>query len=329
VAQPVTRGKGETPGALNFDALSWEGFTAIPAVAANVAGTVIQDYLPLVTSGKIVLVTACYSAIGTPQNAHLFNIVVGTLGAYESGASVGATQTGTVTVPVAGDVLTTTIAGLPVPVTVPGAPTVTSTAAAIVAAINSTDIKIPKNPINDAAISPSFPQGISGYDLNEIFAANNAAGVVTVGSLIGGVAFNTISFACTSTGAGGTGYAAGGSTFAGGVNATGITVPSQDTVISTGAYTPAPAGAALFAQDQVLVGAPVGSTINTGAYIYQPTSWDCVFEQGTVLTLRVQTPAGTGSLTNLRIFLGFKPYDLAKERPSGMGGGFVPLRDIG
>lgn len=329
MAQPVTRGKSHTPSSIVFDTGQWIYFAPQASVAAAQAGSTVVDWLPLPTGGKVILAVASFSAIGTPQSGTLFNVVVGGQGTYETGASTGATQTFTVGSTFStGDTITATIAGIPVTATATqNSETATSMALALQNALLDTDTPCPANAVNIAA-------GIAGLPLNRVVSANHAAGVLTVGALDGGVAYNSIPTVAAVSSASGT-FVAGGATLAGGVAATGIVLPSNDTVISTGLYTAAPSGSALFGNDQVLIGAPVGSATNQAlhyAYRYQPYMWDAVIAPGSVLTLRLQTPASTGTITNLRIGLFVKPYDPKATNPSKLGipnAGFLPLRDIG
>lgn len=333
---PVTQAKLHAPGAVRYD--GWK-VVAFPAVSpgANVAGTTIQAYLPLVTGGKILYATALFSAIGTAQSAHLFNIVVGTLGAYETGASVGATQTATFGGTIAqGDTFTYTLAGVPILVTAPATPTATKLAAALVAAICDNTTPIPANSVNNLVTLGGLGSGIVGIPLNRVFGANNAAGVVTVGALCGGggsgTGFNSITTVCTVTSSASGTFVAGGSTLAGGTAATGITTPTTDTVNYNGVYNVPAAGNAVFGNDQVLIGAPVGSTALRYNYLYHPDTWDALYPPGTVLTLRVQTPASTGTITNLIVALAMKTYEGAATKPARLAipnAAFLPIRDCG
>lgn len=56
-------------------------------------------------------------------------------------------------------------------------------------------------------------------------------------------------------------------------------------------------GQALFAANQ-----PLTSAADAPA-VFIPTNYDGIIEQGTLLTLRVVTPASTGSITNLKVVL--------------------------
>lgn len=62
------------------------------------------------------------------------------------------------------------------------------------------------------------------------------------------------------------------------------------------------AGQSVFAADQTLGLANVGQ-------IFVPDVTDGYWEAGSVLTLRVVTPASTGSLTNFKVVLLVSPYD--------------------
>ena len=71
------------------------------------------------------------------------------------------------------------------------------------------------------------------------------------------------------------------------------------------------AGQSLFLADQGLT-----AVANTPT-VFIPTNYDGIIEQGTLLTLRVVTPASTGSLTNLKVCFCTVVVDPYGSQPAG------------
>jgi hypothetical protein len=74
------------------------------------------------------------------------------------------------------------------------------------------------------------------------------------------------------------------------VGATAVTIPGGIPSVSVAA-----AGQSLWAADQTLLAVADTPTV------FIPTNYDGIIEQGTLLTLRVVTPASTGSISNLKV----------------------------
>jgi hypothetical protein len=304
--------KQRHPNALNYDSFQSEAFTVNAALGAGVASTTLQGIIILPFSAKVVQVSVFYTAIGTPLVGHLWNIAVGS-GAYQTGTS-GVPASGTYTVGgafTAGQTVTANIAGIAVPITpVAGDTNNTGVATRLAALINANTNLISTGPF-------------AGFPLNKVVGASSAAAVVTVQAIACGTAGNSITTTAitnsTQT------LTAGAATLTAGANSTAITTNPVDTFATNlGQYTFAANGQAMFANDQSF---PVSPSLY--GYNVVPTVWDGIYKSGTPLTLRVTTPASTGSLTNLTVVLGLKTIDIVDTKPRQTFPVFNPYSDIG
>lgn len=98
------------------------------------------------------------------------------------------------------------------------------------------------------------------------------------------------------------------------------TAAPNDNYDTSGTYTFATAGQSIAAAD-------VGLTATAGTpQQITPDNPDAIYQAGSLLTLRVVTPASTGSISNLKVQLLIKPYDTLETRPSNAA--FNPSTDI-
>lgn len=245
--------------------------------AASQTAATVQDLFVTPSRLKIPKINVAFTAISSLAGDCFFNIVVGT-GAYETtGTAASATVTLT------GSPLTTknnvyTINGIVISAPQLTANSLTQQAAADVLLINAQ----------------------SGA--TKVF-ATSAAGVITLVAQPG-VAGNAITLTAVGD-AGGDTATASGATLTGGTATTALVVPGNDNSSSYGFNSnTAPNGAALFNIDVPITlanfpGATLAGGGSSGLGLI-PTFYDAVFACGSILTLRVVTPAG-GSITNLTI----------------------------
>lgn len=328
-----TKGKGRNPGQHRFGGL-FHADLAIVSPGAGVATSTVQTWYSCPFAMKIPLISVGCSAINEQSGDHQFNLALGSA-AYSSGNATNASQTITMVVVLAatGIVINSVVNGQTIPyTTVGGDTTATAVAANMVTNFN-----------NWTGIDPT-----TLLPFNRVYFASNAAGVITLTQVNPGATPSTVlnhsngagnaTTLSTSVSTGGTNYTAtvGGGTFAGGVNNTGITIAPNDNYDTTNVFQIAAAPQALFANDMGIGGGAMvpGKTAN----IYRPDSWDAIIPQGTILTLRVKTPATTGSISNLQITLACIPFDYKFTRPYDVVGGtggavfghpYDPLFDIG
>jgi hypothetical protein len=243
-------------------------------IAASQTAATVQDLFVLPSRLKIPKINVAFTAISSLAGDCSFNIVVG-LGAYET---TGAAATATVTL--SGAPLTTatntyTINGVVIVAPQLTANSLTQQAAADVLLINA-------------------QSGRTG-----VFATSAVAVITLVAAP--GLAGNAITLTAVGS-AGGDVATASAAALSGGTATAGIVTPGNDKSSSSGFCTnPAVAGNALFNID-----VPINLTTFPGATLagggsaglgLVPTFWDAVFACGSILTLRLITPAG-GSITN-------------------------------
>ena len=307
------RSKSRQPSALVFDSFQSEAFTVGASIAAAQASTTLQGLMVLPFSAKIVQVGVYYTAIGTAQVGHLWNIVAGT-GAYQTGTS-GVPAIATLTVGgtfTAGQTVTAIIAGIPISITpVSGDTNNTGVAQRLAALINNTTTLI---------ASGTY----AGFPLNKVVGASYSAGNINVQAISCGTAGNSITVSVITNAL--QTLTTGSATLVNGANSVGITTNPVDTMATNqGIYTFATNGNAMFANDQSF---PIVPNQSYGL-IVTPTVWDGVYKAGTILTLRVTTPASTGSLSNLNVTLGLKSVDTVDTKSRLTFPGFNPNPDIG
>lgn len=317
-----TRGKVRDPDGLIFNGIQYIYFDNVAAVAANVAGTVIQASLPLPSTCKIFGAMAAYTAINTFVGTHFFNVVLGN-GTYETTNGVVATVPGTVAGTIhTGDTIVMTWSVLASLVQSVGGPapyspviftvqytvkstdtTATLVAAGLVGAFNSTEV------------------------LNALFCANNAAGVVSFTAIECGTVYNGVTYTAIVTGTGVTTTFTASGTTASGTNNSGYNAIGPNNVMPIGqAPSYAVANTSIFSADQALLNPAPGTTL-PGQFPYTTALFDTLYPQGQILTLRAITPVSTGSITNLKVGLAIAAYDPIASHPNVTA--FDPNQDIG
>jgi len=328
----TTRTKSRVRDSAVFNSLQFETIGPVAAIGAAVTGATVQAQIILPCSAKIYGAMPTYTAIASILGTHFFNIVTGS-GTYETTNGTIATQSLTVAGPVTGNVLTWSVAipqsillalGIQ-PIGFAGSPGIATVANGNVQFNFSYTVKSTDTTATILAASMiAYMTATLGF--NAVLFANQAAGVITIGSFNTGTQYNSI----TTTGASSTGattIAFGGATLAGGTATTGYTaVGTNDLFEYTGANVFAPPGTPVFASDMALV-EPAPGTMTQGQNPYVPASYDVIYPQGTVLTLRAVTPASTGSITNLGVTLLLACFDVKPPQPTYNS--FVPQLDIG
>lgn len=264
------------------------------SIEAGQVSTTVQDLFVCPSRVKIPKLMIAFTAIETLDGSITGNVVVGTE-AYQTGA-VKATGTYTLTgVPTDGKTNTYTIGGHVVTSAQATANSLTDQAAADVIAINA--------------------DGTVGALVH----ATSALGVITITANEAGVLGNAITTVGSSDG--GDTVTADQAHLAGGAAATGIVVPDNDNSDTNGFCDDLAAnGDALFNQDipftvALFPGATTGSGGSSGLGLI-PTNPDAVFPCGSVLTLRLNTPAGVGSITNLIVCAVMEIQPLAATFPN-------------
>lgn len=294
---PTKISKDENWHAYRFDALSLWGFDNVASVSAGVANTAIQARLPVPTRVKIPKVCVNYSAIASTTGDHLFNIVLGD-GSY---STAGAQASGTVTLAGTSNASYTT--------------TIT---------INGTAVQITQGGVSTSADATSLATAIgSNSTVNKFVSASASGSVVTITALANGTYGNAITLSASVSSGSTETATASGATLTGGLN---NTVTDGAVPDDTGRYVGALAqanpggfppvqvgtnGMALFSQDQSLE-----SAADT-PQVFIPTNYDGIIEQGTLLTVRVVTPASVGSITNLKVTLCVVVVDPYGSQPAG------------
>lgn len=260
------------------------GFDNVASVTNGVANTTIQARIPIVQRCKIPKVSVNYSAIASTEGNHLFNIVLGN-GTYTTGGTKAAATTTASGTPNHDGTVTVTVGGHAVVYTeTSGDTSVTALMGHVVTAVNA------------------------DTTAKELVLASNTAGAFTLTALANGVDGNLITVSISSTDSAPLAFTAWGPTLSGGTNDSSTLVVPDDTTGYTGPIAVAVPGGiappqmgvngdALFATDQALT-----SAADTPQE-FIPTNYDGVIEQGTLLTLRVITPATVGSITNLKVTL--------------------------
>jgi hypothetical protein len=292
MSQPTQR-KTRDPGAIGYDQIAHLPFDNIATLAASQATTTVQGRMPLAVSSKIMAAEVSYSA--STGGGVLFNIAVGN-GTYEGATTAGVEGRGTFTItgsPLTGQNNTYTINGIIIACPQTTGNSVTQQAAADVAVLNAATVA-------GAFAATTTPAG---------YAFSNVAGVITYTANAYGTAYNLTPTA--NAGAGGDAIAVVASTGGVVINA----VPSialPDGFWLTGAHNFAAAGNAVFPTDQpIMPGAP-----DVGQFFPVPLDqFDVLYKQNQQLTLRAYS-LGSTTLTNLKVVLLLKPFDVIATHPS-------------
>lgn len=269
---------------------------SLPTVGAGFVASTISDLFPIPGRVKIPKIAIACSAISTTDGSITANIVVGS-GSYDT-AAVQASGTYTLTgTPTNANTNTYTIGGHAVVSNQATANSLSQQATADANAINADGTV-------GALVHATAVGAVITIKYNEYGTSGN--GVTTTGTSSGG---DTVT--------------ANQASLTGGVAATGITVPQNDNSSSSGFCTNvAPAGSALFAQDipfntTVFPGLTTGSGGFSAPLGLIPTFPDAVFSQlNGPLTLRLNTPAGTGSITQLVVTAYMEIQPLSATFPS-------------
>jgi hypothetical protein len=291
MSQPTTR-KTRDPGAIGYDQIAHYAFDTVSSITGGTAVTTVQGRLPLAVSSKIMAAAVSYSA--SAFSGALFNVVVGS-GVYEGATTAGVEGRGTFTItgsPATGQNNSYTINGITILAPQTTGNSVTQQAAADIIVLNAATAA-------GAFAGTTTPAG---------YGFSNAAGVISYTANDYGTAYNLTP---TSTGGSGDTVTAAASTGGVAINAA-PTVAAPDGFWLTGAHNFAAAGNALFPKDQPI--APNAPSI--GQYFPVPIDqFDVLYQQNQVLTLRVYTLTST-TLTNLKVALLLKPFDVIATHPS-------------
>jgi hypothetical protein len=330
-----TTAKIRNPRGIRFNVNSPDLFPPI-TLGASVASTTIQGRYVLPCTSKLVGVVSYASAVGaTLPLGNLFNIVVGE-GAYQTGTTgVPASATLTVASPHTGDLITINFGGASFQYQVLSTDTTATILANSICRAWQIQQLVPEYsltpPLNKAIYSPlaAFSPYL-GFGLNRVLGAWNSAGAgaIVFTTLSTGTALNGQTITASVSGSGATTTITASAALSGGANSTGITTPTNNTVLYNGVYSFASIGQALFANDQAISGPAPG---NYGVF-YEPTGWDALLPQGANLTLRATTGAGA-SVTNWNVAVIVVPYDPKPNIPqdtiaSTPGATFSPARVI-
>lgn len=291
MSQPTQR-KTRDPGAIGYDQIAHYAFDTVASIAASTAVTTVQGQIPLAVSSKIMAAVVSYSA--SAFSGALFNVVVGG-GTYEGATTPGVSGRGTFTItgsPTTGQNNTYTINGIIIAAPQTTGNSVTQQAAADIIVLNA------------ATAAGAF----SGTTTPAGYGFSNAAGVISYTANAYGTAYNL-----TPTASGGSGDSIAVAASTGGVNINAApTIAQPDQFWLTGAHNFAAAGNALFASDQPI--APNAPYV--GQYFPVPLDqFDVLYQQKQDLTLRVYT-LGSTTLTNLKVALLLKPFDVVATHPS-------------
>jgi hypothetical protein len=261
----------------------------LPAVGAGVVPTTIEATFVLPCRCKIPKINVSFTAIDSLAGTDLLNIVQGTSAAYTVGNVAGndnSSTSGFCTNPaVDGDALF----NINVPITVANFPNAHTTAV--------------------AATGYFTLSGIPTTTFSNIYGFGSL-GTVTVSQTTG----NTLAVQAAADAAAITAAAIGITATSSGpqVILTATTAGSQGNFISTSASTTG--GDSIFTGQLLLSGG-----INTGGSSglgLIPTYYDAVYPSGAIMTLRLTTTAGTGSITNLSVSAVLIPQPLEATFPS-------------
>lgn len=352
-----TRTKDRGRDSIRYNALSILPFDLVAAPGVSQVPATVQARAVLPCSVKIygAMLDQTATAMVT-SGTSTFNIVAG-LGTYETAAGAYATTFGTVAGTVhTGDVITCTF-GIPVALSQSVGGVVNQTglwgfppAAGLINIPFTYTIKSTDTTATIAA--NSIAQAFNAQQnsiLPDILFANTsgASGVVNFTAVQAGTAQNAITLTSAVTGTGATTtFAINASPLTGGTATTGVVIGTNDQWEYNSAPTSGATNGYYFANASYLAGTlsatpifatdmPIfnqhGITGNVngspGNNVYWSTNFDTIYQQGTVMTLRLATP-GANPPTNVKASLLYVPFDVV---PVAFGGftTFDPHNDIG
>jgi len=250
-----------------------------------------------------------------------FNIVAGT-GTYETAAGVNSSTTQTISGTVASGYTYTTIFYFPISllqsIGAPGINTIGILGGAVVAGQIPVPVTITTNATTGASATTAAAAFAAAINLtpvlNQLIYASSSAGVLTYTALQAGTTMNSATYTGSSTGASSAITASG--SFASGTATTGVVPGVNDQFEYTGSYNFAPAGSGalgatpIFNADMPII--PVNP--GPGANPYNATNFDVIYQQGTILTLRII--GTTLTYTNLVACVGLMPFDVRPQAPT-------------
>ena len=327
----TTRTKTRARDAIGYNALSILPFDTVAAPGTSAAPATVQARLVLPISCKIYGATIDQQAAAmVTTGTSSFNIVAGA-GTYETAAGARATTFGTVAGTVhTGDVITLLFSipnalvqayGGPVFQTgLLGYPPVAGAQQIpFVYTIKSTDTTAT---IAANSIAQAF-NALQTSILSDVLFANTsgASGVVNFTAMQAGTAANSIGLTSSVSGTGATTtFAINATPLAGGTATTGVVTGVNDQFEYVGAYNFAPASylagalsaTPLFNNDMPLYNQN-GITGNTngspGNNSYWSDNFDVIYQQGTLMTLRLTTP-GANPPTFVKASILYVPFDV-------------------
>ncbi len=345
----TTRTKTRARDAIGYNALSVIPFDNVAAPGSSAAPATVQARLVLPVSCKIMGATIDQQATTmVTSGTSTFNIVAG-LGTYETAAGAYATTFATAAGTIHTGDLITLLFGIPNalvqsvggPVFQTGVlgypPVAGAQQIPFTYTVKSTDTTAT---ILANSISQAF-NALQNSILPDIIFANTsgASGVVNFTALQAGTAQNSITLTSSVTGTGATTtFAVNASPLAGGTATTGVVAGVNDQFEYVSSYNFAPASylagalsaTPIFNTDMPLFNQHgITGNINgsPGNNVYWSSNFDVIYQQGTIMTLRLTTPAANPP-TFVKAALLLMPFDVV---PVCFGGftTFDPHNDIG
>jgi hypothetical protein len=333
-----TRTKMRVRESIHYNRFLKLDFDLIPTVPVSQVPATIQAAIMLPVSCKILGAAIYYGTIGLVSGATRFNIVAG-VGTYETVAGLYGADIVTFGTPHTGDIVTlffqipnalltangvpTSYTGMlgnqvnPNTTTLPFAYQVqsTDTTATILAASIATAF-------NGATSQVIFMTPPNNSVANDIVFAYATGATVSFGALQPGnsaattALVNSIGITSSVTGTGATTTASvANPTITGATTTTGVTLGINDMFEYTGQYIFAPAGSGtlgatpIFSSDMPLFAPSVGSNV------YWSSNFDVIYQQGSIMTLRLTTPGITAG-TNFKAKMLIMPVDVAAPNPT-------------
>ena len=325
----TTRAKTRSRDSVHFNRIKTLIFDRIASVPISQVPGTVQSALMLPCTCKVVGAAAFYTSIGATNGTFGFNVVAGT-GTYETTPGGRGIVNITMGTPHTGDLISFVFQVPNALLTANGVPTTYSGILGVPVSPNSTTMVFPyqvKSTDTTATIlATSITQAFNGSQFNSIlttspindilFAWNVASSLVSFSGLQASTTLNSIGVTTIVTGAGATTTASVGTpTITGGSNTTGVVPGVNCTFEYTGVYPFAPAGSGTLGATPIFNADMPFFTPVVGNSVYWPSNFDVLYQQGSIMTLRLITPTGA-PLVNVKIKLLVSPFDVAPPNPT-------------
>ena len=355
----TTRTKTRSRDSIGFNKIKTLIFDSIASVPISQVPATVQGAFMLPCACKVMGAAAYYTTIGSTSGSFGFNIVAGT-GTYETTAGGRGIVNITMGTPHTGDLVTITFQVPNALMLANGVPTTYEGILGQIASPSKLPLvfqyQVKATDTTATALATSITQAFNSSQFNSVqahtvinnilFAWNVAGAIVSFSGLQANVLLNSINVASKVTGAGATTTATvGTATITGASSPTGVvpgvnaqfeyTGRNSGTTNLVGTYTNldvaqygynfAPAGSGTLAATPVFSADMPLFTPVVGNSVYWPTNFDVIYQQGTIMTLRLITPTAA-PLTNIKIKLLISPFDVAPPNPTFRT--FDPHNDI-